>query len=109
MVHQQEKRNDARHCCEGLITVMTTHSRPRQFDASLLNYSVQGIRFFSDRPLMPGTTIIVRASLENYQHMSDEVDCQPRSMGVATIKWCREGTRLGKPVHEMGAVYMIPY
>ncbi len=109
MIHQPEKRNDARHRCEGLITVMTAHSRSRQFDAGLLNYSVQGLRFFSDRPLMPGTTIIVRASVENYQHMSGEVDCQPRLMGLATIKWCQEGTRQGKPVHEMGAAYMIPY
>jgi hypothetical protein len=97
MIHQQEKRNDAWHCCEGLITVMTTRSRSRQFDAGLINFSVNGNRFFSNRPLMPGATIIVRASLENYQHMSDEVDCQPRSMGVATIKWCQEATRQGKP------------
>lgn len=109
MMHQPEKRSDARHYCEGLIKVMTTHSRSRQFDAGLLNYSVQGISFFSNRPLMPGTTIIVRASVENYQHMSTDADCQLRSMGLATIKWCREGTRQGKPVHEMGAAYMIPY
>jgi hypothetical protein len=108
MMHQQEKRNDARHPCEGLITVMTTHSRSRQFDAGLLNYSVEGISFFSTRPLMPGTTIIVRASLENYQHIPADVDCPLRSMGLATIKWCQEGTRQGRPVHRMGAVYMMP-
>jgi len=108
MIRQQEKRNDARHCCDGLITVMTTHSRSRQFNAGLLNYSVQGISFFSNRPLMPGTTIIVRASVENYQHMPADVDCQLRSMGLATIKWCQEGTRQGRPIHRMGAVYMMP-
>lgn len=109
MNHQPEKRKDARHCCEGMITVMTTHSRSRQFDAGLLDYSVQGIRFFCNRPLKPGTTIILRASAENYQHISDDVDCQLRSMGLATIKWCQEVFRKGNPVHEMGAAYLIPY
>jgi hypothetical protein len=105
----QEKRSTTRNSCEGRITLQHTHSQSQQFAADLINYSAQGISFFSNRPLMPGTTIIIRTSVENYRHMSENVDCQLRSMGLATIKWCHEGTRQGRPVHEMGAAYMLSY
>ncbi len=109
MAPLQEKRNYARHQRAGRITLLYTHSQSRQIEADLLNFSEQGISFFSRRPLMPGTTFIVRAPLENYQHMPAEAGCQLRSMGLVTIKWCQEGTLAGRPIHAMGAVYIIPY
>ena len=109
MTQLQEKRNHARHHGEGQITLLHPHSQSWQLEAGLINYSEQGISFFSCQPLMPGTTIIVRASVENYRHMSADVDCQLRSMGFATIKWCQEVTRQGRPIHAMGAVYMMSY
>jgi hypothetical protein len=78
-------------------------------EARLLNFSANGLSFFSHHPLKPGTTIIVRASGEVYPSISSDADCQLRTMGYVTIKWCQEGTRQGRPIHEMGAVYMMPY
>jgi hypothetical protein len=109
MTQLQEKRSYARHSGEGQINLLHTHCESRQIEANLLNFSEQGISFFSYQPLMPGTTIIVRATVENYRHMSADAQCQLRSMGLATIKWCREGTRQGRSVHEMGASYVISY
>ena len=90
MTRLNEKRSYARYDGEGPITLVPAHSQSRQFEAGLLNFSAEGFSFFSRRPLKPGTTIIVRASVENYQHVSADVDCQLRSVGVATIKWCHE-------------------
>jgi len=108
MTRMQEKRNHTRHDCKGPITLLYARIAARHIEAGLLNFSEQGISFTSKHPLMPGTTIIVRASVENYRHMPADVGCQLRSIGLATVKWCREGTRKGRPVHVMGAVYMMP-
>jgi hypothetical protein len=109
MAKLQEKRLHPRHHCEGRITLLHAHYSTRQIKGGLINFSEQGIRFFSHRPLPLGTTIIVRASGENYQNLSTDIDCQVRSMGFCTIKWCQEVTRQGIPLHEMGAVYLMPY
>lgn len=109
MAKLQEKRLHPRHHREGRITLLHAHHNARQIKGGLINFSEQGIRFFSYRSLPPGTTIIVRASGENYQNISTDTDCQFRSMGFCTIKWCQEVTRQGISLHEMGAVYVIPY
>jgi hypothetical protein len=88
---------------------MHTQGDFRQIEAVLINFSTQGLSFFSHRPLLPGTTIIVRASTESYQHVSTDAECLLRSMGMATIKWCRQNTRQGQVIHEMGAAYVIPF
>lgn len=109
MAKLQEKRHHPRHHGEGRITLLLSHQNTSQIKGGLINYSEQGIRFFSYRPLSPGTTILVRASGENYRHLSTDIDCQLRSMGFCTIKWCQEATRQGIPGHEMGAVYVMSY
>lgn len=109
MVTRCEKRTFTRHHGEGEITLLHADQHMRQIEGGLINFSRQGIRFFSRRPLPPGTTIIVRASDENYRHVPAQSDCQLRSMGFCTIKWCQEVHHKGIPLHEMGAAYMIPY
>ena len=107
MTRLQEKRNHARYDCKGPMILRYTHMAARQIEAGLLNFSEQGIRFASKHPLMPGTTIIVHASADNYRRMPAGVACQLRSIGLVTIKWCRESSRKGRPIHEMGGVYMM--
>lgn len=109
MTAPQEKRNFTRHQGKGEITLLHAGQAASQIEGGLINFSQQGIRFFSRRPLSPGTTIIVRASGENYRHISTDADCHLRSMGFCTIKWCQEVNRNGVEQHEMGAVYMMPY
>ncbi len=105
----QEKRNHIRHHCEGRLTLLHTQCQSRQIEAKLINFSAAGVSFCTRQPLRPGTTIIVRVSGENYRNLSSDIDCQLPSMGLVTIKWCQESTRHGRPIHEMGAVYVMPY
>ena len=105
----REKRSFTRHHGKGQITLLQPNANSRQMEGELINYSEQGIRFFSHRPVRPGTTVIVRVSDEPYRNLPADSDCQLRSMGFCTVKWCQEGTRQGLPIHEMGAAYMIPY
>ena len=107
MAPPQEKRNFARHPGRGELTLLHAGETDSQIEGGLINFSEQGIRFFSRRPLTPGTTIIVRVSGENYRHIATD-QCRLRSMGFWTIKWCQEVNHKGVAQHEMGAVYMMP-
>lgn len=109
MTQLQEKRTDTRQNCQGQITLLLAHSQSRQFEAGLRNFSQQGIGFFCHQPLKPGTTIIFRASVEKYPRASAGAQVQLRSMGLAIVRWCQEGMRQGRPIHEMGAAYITPY
>ncbi len=109
MIQLQEKRNAIRHICDGQVTLHHTQRQARRIEARLINFSEHGLSFFSQHPLTPGTTIIVRVSGESYQNLSADTACQLRTMGFATIKWCQENRRQGRPIHEMGAVYLVPY
>ncbi|BBO80594.1 hypothetical protein DSCO28_11600 [Desulfosarcina ovata subsp. sediminis] len=109
MPQLQEKRNFVRHRGNGQLTLLHTHANARHIQGSLINFSEQGISFFSYRPVTPGTTVIVRASGENYRQLPPGGQCLLRSMGFCTVKWCQETKREGVPMHEMGAVYVMPY
>ena len=109
MSQAPEKRNFTRHHSKGQITLLQPNANTQQTEGELINYSEQGIRFFSHRPVRPGTTVIVRVSGEHYRNLPADSDCQLRSMGFCTVKWCQEGTHQGQPIHEMGAVYVMPY
>ena len=104
-----EKRNHVRHQGKGAITLLHASQNRQQMQGGLINFSEQGVGFYSHRPLSPGTTIIVRATGENYQDIATDADCHLRTMGFCTIKWCQEVSRKGVLQHEMGAVYMMPY
>jgi hypothetical protein len=41
--------------------------------------------------------------------MAADNGCQMRTMGFVTIKWCKEGHLKGRPIHEMGASYVMLY
>ncbi len=104
-----EKRQFARHNCSGSITLSHTNRESRQIHADLVDLSEQGLSFNSHQPLVPGTTIIVRASEENYRKMDVEADFQLRTMGFATIKWCQSHILQGRTIHRMGAAYVMPW
>ena len=105
----QEKRSNARYRCESQLTLLHTQCRSRQIEANLVNFSENGVCFYTRQPLHPGTTIILRVSGDYYRQISSDLNCQLPSMGLVTIKWCQETTRQGHPIHEMGAVYVMPY
>ena len=109
MAQLHEKRTHMRHACEGRVTLLYTQRQSRQIEADLINYSKQGLGFFTRRPLAPGTTMILRASMENYPLAASAADCQLRTMGLVTIKWCQEESRQGEAIHCMGAVYVMSY
>ena len=104
----QEKRRYARHACGGSIALCFTHRHAKPIAAKLLNLSQAGLSFVCDQLLAPGTTIIVRASDENYRVPVADADIQLRTMGFAMIKWCKDNSTKGRTIHQMGAVYLMP-
>ncbi len=109
MIQLQEKRNSIRHNCDGQVTLLSTQWQSRRIEGRLLNFSEHGLSFISHHPLKPGTTIIVRAKGEICPSMAADNGCQMRTMGFVTIKWCKEGHLKGRPIHEMGASYVMLY
>ena len=104
----QEKRKYARRNSDGPIVLLHTHRESEPIDAGLLNFSQEGLSFFSHQALTPGTTIMVRATGENYPNTAAAMDCQLPTMRFATIKWRRDDIHRGRSIHRMGAVYVMP-
>jgi len=104
-----DKRCSDRYLNSGSITLSFTPYSCSGIKARLLNYSDCGLCFSSEYPLAPGTTVFIRASDENYTNLDCDAACQLRTMGVATIKWCREMKRKDRTDHEIGAAYLVHY
>lgn len=108
MSNHHEKRNSCRHTVGGSITLHPTIRRSRDFNAHLLNFSEQGICFSTEKQLIPGTTILFKASKDNYLSADNDDNCQLRSISLVTVKWCQESEQKDQPTHIIGANYMIP-
>jgi hypothetical protein len=108
MSNHHEKRNSSRHTVGGPITLHPTIMTSRDINAYLLNFSEQGICFSTDKQLIPGTTILFKASKDNYSSADNYDDCQLRSISLVTVKWCQESAQKDKPIHIIGANYMTP-
>lgn len=109
MPKRRERRQFARHYCSGSIILFHTDRKSKQIHADLVDLSEQGLSFISHQPLVPGTTIIVRASEENYRNMDADADFQLRTMGFATIRWRQSHILQGRTIHRMGAAYVMPW
>ena len=109
MANDLEKRNSARHSIEGSITLHSSVERSEEFDAHLLNFSEQGICFATKTKMVPGTTILFKASNDCHLFAEDDSDCQLRSISMVTVKWCHQHSQEDQPIYRIGANYMIPY
>ncbi|WP_372683631.1 hypothetical protein [Desulfosarcina sp.] len=110
MANPHEKRNSSRHTVGGPITLHPTIRASRDINAHLLNFSEQGICFSTDKQLIPGTTLLFKASKDNYLSADRDDDCQLRSISLVTVKWCHESAKQDQPqpIHIIGANYIIP-
>ena len=104
-----EKRIASRHPIEGPITLHTTILKSKEINARLLNFSEQGICFTTNKKLVPGTTIMFKASNECHYFAEDYEDCQLRSMSMVTVKWCHESSQKDQTFYVVGANYMMPF
>jgi hypothetical protein len=105
-----EKRISPRHSVNGPITLHSTIGTPMNVKATVRNCSEEGICFSSSRRFTTGTTILFRSSNSGYVcTCKDRDDCLLRSISFVTVKWCRESQEDGRPVYEMGAIYMLPH
>ena len=109
MANDLEKRISARHSIEGSIILHSSIGRSKEFDARLLNFSEQGICFTTKTKMVPGTTILFKASNDCHLFAEDDADCQLRSISMVTVKWCHESSQKDQPIYIIGANYMIPY
>lgn len=109
MTNDLEKRISSRHPIEGPITLNSTTGTSKEIDAHLLNFSEQGICFTTKMKLVPGTTILFKASKGWRLSAEDDADCQLRSISLVTVRWCHESSNKNQPIYIMGANYMIHY
>jgi len=109
MANELEKRISNRHSNEGQITLHSSIGTSKEFDAHLLNISEQGICFTTKTKMVPGSTILFKASNECYLFAEEDADCQLRSTSMVTVKWCHESSQKGQLYYIIGARYMIPY
>ncbi len=109
MANHIEKRNSDRHLIEGPITLHSSIGTSKEFDAHLHNFSEQGICFTTKTKMVPGTTILFKASNDCHMFAEDDADCQLRSISMVTVKWCHESSQKDQPVFIIGANYMIPF
>ena len=109
MANDPEKRISARHPIEGPITLNSPIGTSTEFDAHLLNFSEQGMCFTTKTKLTPGTTILFKATKDWLLSAEDDADCQLRSIGMVTVKWCHEISQKNWPIYVIGANYMINY
>jgi hypothetical protein len=109
MANTIEKRISVRHPLEGAITLHTTILTSREINAHLLNYSQHGICFSTDTKLIPGTTVLFKASRDCHLFTEEDADCQLRSISMVTVKWCHESSHADLPTFVAGANYAVPY
>jgi hypothetical protein len=81
-------------------------STSRDIEAHLLNFSEKGICFATDTQMIPGTTILFKASDECRLKADDSVDCELRSMSMVQIKWCNHGAQKDRAGYTVGATYL---
>ena len=109
MANDLEKRISARHPIEGPITLNFPIGTSNEYDAHLLNFSEQGICFTIKTKMVPGTTILFKASNDCHLFAEDDADCQLRSISMVTVKWCHESSQKDQPVFIIGANYVTPH
>lgn len=109
MAVNQERRKTARFPCEGVITLELPFGRSRKTEARLVDFSEQGLCFLSQKAFTPETDLMAWISMESYRHLSADSGCQPRTMGLVTVKWCQDSTWQGVPVHKMGVMNLVTY
>ena len=109
MANDLKKRMSIRHPIEGPITLHSSIETSNGSDAHLLNFSEQGICFTTNTKLIPGTSILFKASKGWRLSAEDDADCQLRSISMVTVKWCHESSKKDRPIYIVGASYMIHY
>ena len=82
MANDHKKRISNRHSIKGPITLYSTIGTSKEFDAHLLNFSKQGICFTTKTKMVPGTTILFKASKDCHLFAEDHVECELRSFRI---------------------------
>ena len=108
MANNHKKRISNRHSIEGPITLYSTIGTSKEFDAHLLNFSEQGICFTTKTKMVPGTTVLFRASNDCHLFAENCAECELRSFRMVTVKWRHESSLKDQPIYKIGARYMIP-
>jgi len=125
---EKKERRRSKRCYEDTGIVYSFFNQTERHAAVARNYSRFGIYFESDRPLPPGTTIVIRTLdcettdnrygsnfergpaayyCKNTQPPSEE--CQElKTHGVAEVKRCENCKDLNRKRYGIGAQYIRP-
>ncbi|HSO18164.1 MAG TPA: hypothetical protein VLT88_01830 [Desulfosarcina sp.] len=109
MADDLEKRIAARRSTEGSITLYSSIGAYKEINGHLLNISEQGISFTTDTRLVPGTTILFKASNDSFPCADKGEAWQLRTISLVTVKWCHQGSSTDRSLYVVGATYTAPY
>jgi len=100
---ENTERRDSQRCSQQVSVTCAYFNWDKFYHAKSTNHSKEGINFFSDFPLRPGSSIHVRIDSNAPEgRLIDICDCRRvRTIGLAEVKWCR------KISDEYGAFYSI--
>lgn len=104
-----ERRANERCSHQTSVTCAYFNSN-RFYHAEATNHSIDGINFFPDFPLKPGSSIYVRIdSYSPESHRTGTCDCRGvRTIGLAEVKWCKEISGSYGAFYSIGLKYHEP-
>ena len=82
-----EKRRHVRHGCKAVIQ-WSLFNKAIFFDATLLNFSENGVYFETAHALQPGTTIFLDMKMVSSDKINFKDHERPRLVSLGEVKWC---------------------
>ena len=94
IVVKEKRRIEERYNCEAKIK-WSYFNKSSFYDATILNFSRNGIYFETPHEIKSGTTILIQVETLLSKNMrSDESLCL-RTVSLADVKWCNESSKDG--------------
>jgi hypothetical protein len=97
MGRKHEQRNGRRFPCQARVS-WSYFNQAESHAAAMLNFSLEGVALEANRPLVNGSSVVMRleANAEKCQpDCIDSTECPwVRSMVLGQVKWCEPGARV---------------
>jgi hypothetical protein len=106
MLPNAERRISGRTVCSGWIR-FARFDEEETVAANLIDFSAEGLGFFSTAELKPGSAL--RVQVEHVETAGSGLFpcCLVRSLGIAEVKWCRAVGDRWHTVYAAGAKYLL--
>ncbi len=99
-----EKRRHVRHSCDAVIK-WSLFNKATFFEATLLNFSENGVYFETAHDLKPGTTLFLDMKMVSSDKMHFKDHKCPRMVSLGEVKWCVDLSGEIQPNFGVGVSY----